>query len=131
MSRVRVTYHLDVAAHEAEARADAVAVEQTVEVPRSAVADRFFDDHVIGQVEALEPDPEGGYRAVLAYPVETTALDPAQLLNVIFGNSSLQDDVRCLDVDVPPAVLAAWMRSSKPRISRSRKPHRALSSGRW
>jgi ribulose-bisphosphate carboxylase large chain len=107
MNRLRVTYHLDVAADEAEARADAVAVEQTVEVPRSALAERFFDQEVIGQVEAIEADPEGGFRATLAYPVETTALDPAQLLNVIFGNSSLQHDVRCLDIDVPQAVRVA------------------------
>lgn len=107
MSRLRVTYHLDVPAGEAEARADAVALEQTVEVPRAALTGDFFDREVIGRVEALEPDPDGGFRATIAYPVEATALDPAQLLNVVFGNSSLQDDVRCLDVEPPPVVLAA------------------------
>lgn len=107
MSRLRVTYHLDAEGPEAEARADAVAVEQTVEVPRAALNDDFFAREVIGRVERIEPDPGGGSRATIAYPVEVTALDPAQLLNVIFGNSSLQDDVRCLDVEPPPELLAA------------------------
>lgn len=107
VSRLRVTYHLDVAADEAEARADALALEQTVEVPRSAAAEPFFEEEVIGRVEALEAEPGGGFRATVAYPLETTALDPAQLLNVIFGNSAQHNDVRCLDVEPPPALLAA------------------------
>ena len=58
MTRLRVTYHLDVRHDEAEARADAVAVEQTVEVPRAALTSGFFDEHVIGQVDLpLTPRP--------------------------------------------------------------------------
>jgi len=107
VSRLRVTYHLDVSAAAAEARADALAVEQTAEVPRAALTDDFFDREVLGRVESLEPAPEGGQRAVVAYPLETTAFDPAQLLNVVFGNSSLQDDVRCVDVELPGELLTA------------------------
>jgi len=61
----------------------------------------------MGWVRSVEPDPDGGQRAVIAYPVAATALDPAQILNVIFGNSSLHDDVRCIDVDFPPSVSKA------------------------
>jgi ribulose-bisphosphate carboxylase large chain len=104
---LRVTYRLDVPALQAEARAAAVALEQTVEVPRAAVRDAVVEDEVMGRVESVAPDPEGGHLATLAYPVATTSLDPAQLLNVIFGNSSLHADVQCIDVDPPASVLAA------------------------
>ena len=84
-----------------------MALEQTVEVPRSVVRDAFFEKEVMGAVESLAPAPESGFTATIAYPVATTALEPAQLLNVVFGNSSLHDDVRCLDVELPAAVAEA------------------------
>ncbi len=108
MDRLRVTYHLGVDPGVAEERAEAVALEQTVEVPRGVVRDPFFEKEVVGSVERLEPDPTGGFTATIAYPVDTTALEPAQLLNVVFGNSSLHEDVRCLDLDVPAAVAEAF-----------------------
>ena len=108
MELLRVTYHLDVDEASAEARAEAMAREQTVEVPREvALRDPVVAREALGRVEKLEEDPEGGIRATLAYPVATTALDVAQFLNVVFGNSSLHDDVRCLDIDPPPSLLAA------------------------
>jgi ribulose-bisphosphate carboxylase large chain len=104
---LRVTYHLDVRASEAAARAEAVAREQTVEVPRVAVRDPVVLREALGRVEGLEQDPEGGFRATLAYPVGATSCDPAQLLNVVFGNSSLHADVRCLDVEPGPELFVA------------------------
>jgi ribulose-bisphosphate carboxylase large chain len=107
VEHLRVTYHLAVADRLAEERAHEVAVEQTVEVPRVVVRDPFFEKEVMGRVEALERDPVGGWRATLAYPAHTTGFEPAQLLNVLFGNSSLHEDTRCLDFDAPPALLRA------------------------
>jgi ribulose-bisphosphate carboxylase large chain len=105
VERLRVTYHHDVAAAEALARAEEVAREQTVEVPRAALPGPRFEREVMGRVEAVAPDPTGGMLATIAYPVEATSRDPAQLLNVIFGNSSLHADVRCADIELPPELL--------------------------
>lgn len=105
--RLRVAYHLDVAAPEAEARAEEICREQTVEVPAVVVRDPFFAREVMGRVEGLEPASDGGFVATLSYPVAATALDPAQLLNVVFGNTSLQADVRCEDVELPAALCDA------------------------
>jgi ribulose-bisphosphate carboxylase large chain len=104
---LRVTYHLDVPAAQADARAEAVAREQTVEVPRAVVRDAVVEREALGRVERLEEDPAGGFRATLAYPIGATGLDPAQFLNVVFGNSSLHEDVRCLDVEPGPELAAA------------------------
>ena len=104
MELLRVHYRLDVEEFEAEARAEEIALEQTVEVPRQVVRDPRVEREALGRVEAVQPDPAGGQRATLAYPVGTTALDPAQLLNVIFGNSSLQPDVSCVDVELPETL---------------------------
>ena len=107
MELIRVTYILRVGAAEARARAEAIALEQTVEVPRSVVRDGFVEEQILGRVERVEPDGGDGYRAAIAYPAATTALDPAQLVNVMFGNSSLLDGVECADVELPPSVLTA------------------------
>lgn len=107
METMRVTYHLDVTAEEVDERAEALALEQTVEVPRVVVRDPFIEQQVMGAVESVEPDPDGGHRVTVAFPAGATALDPAQIVNVVFGNSSLHEDVQCLDVELPPGVLRA------------------------
>ncbi len=108
METLRVTYRLRVDADSAAARAEELAREQTVEVPRSAIVDRFVETEIMGRVEAIEPDPEGGHLVTIAYPAATTAFDPSQLLNVLYGNASLFPDVECVDADFPLSMLPAF-----------------------
>jgi ribulose-bisphosphate carboxylase large chain len=103
---LRVRYRLAGSAAAAEARAEEIAREQTVEVPRAALRDAKLVERIVGRVEAIEAD-ERGARITIAYPVATTALDPAQLLNVVFGMSSLQADVECVGIEPPPSLCAA------------------------
>jgi ribulose-bisphosphate carboxylase large chain len=104
---VRATYRLHVGAREVEARSEALHLEQTVELPREAVHDREVEREILARVESIQPDPGAGFRAVIAYPVATTAWDPAQLLNLLFGNSSLQPDVELVDVELAASLLDA------------------------
>lgn len=104
---LRVTYHLDVAPGQAESRAEELSREQTVEVPRAVVRDPVVEREALGRVERVDADPEGGFRATLAFPVGATGLDPAQFLNVVFGNASMHDDVRCVDVEPGPELAQA------------------------
>jgi ribulose-bisphosphate carboxylase large chain len=105
---LRVTYRLDVPATEAEARAEAVAREQTVEVPRAVVdRDPCLAEAIVGRVEAVAAGADGAMRATIAYPADTTAFDPAQLMNVVFGMTSLQPDAMCVDLEVPAGIASA------------------------
>jgi ribulose-bisphosphate carboxylase large chain len=104
---LRVRYRLDVAPAAAAARAEEVAREQTVEVPRSVVRDAFVEHHILGKVESVEIESDGSALATIAFPVESTALDPAQLLNVLFGMTSLHADAVCVDAEFPESVRAA------------------------
>ena len=108
MDALRVTYRLEVEAGEAESRAEAIALEQTVEVPRVVVRDPFVEAEILGRVESVAAVEEGASLATIAYPVATTALDPAQLLNVVFGMTSLQPDAQCVDVELPPSLLEVF-----------------------
>lgn len=105
---LRVSYRLDVPEALAAERAEAIALEQTVEVPRVVVRDRFVAEHVVGRVASLSPDEGGRMRAVIDYPLDALVPgDPAQLLGVIFGMTSLQPDAECVDVELPGALLDA------------------------
>lgn len=99
---LRVTYLVRAAAGDVAARAETLLLEQAVELPRAVAArDPWVAAHMLGCVEAIRAEGEDCYRVTLAQPLATTAGDPAQLLSVLFGNSSLQPDVLLADVELP------------------------------
>ena len=107
MEILRVSYRLAVPPGEAPARAEALAREQSVEVPRAVLRDPVATQRTLGRVESVEPLSETSALARIVFPLAATAQDPAQLLNVLFGNASLQGDVECLDAELPPSLLDA------------------------
>ncbi|MEM1058752.1 MAG: RuBisCO large subunit C-terminal-like domain-containing protein [Verrucomicrobiota bacterium] len=102
---IRITYHLQVPADQAEARAEALLLEQTVELPRAAVR-HHLARQLIGEVVSLQPLPDQPdvQEVVLEQPLAAAGTNTAQLLNVIFGNCSLQPDVALHDVELPEAA---------------------------
>lgn len=96
---IRITYLVRSDADHVRARADALLLEQTVELPRIALP--AASAPMVGQLEHIEPAGKGRYRVVILQPFAAAANDPAQLLNLIFGNSSLQADIVLEDVRLP------------------------------
>ncbi|MFA7666212.1 MAG: RuBisCO large subunit C-terminal-like domain-containing protein [Burkholderiaceae bacterium] len=107
--RLLVTYQLRCTAQEASARAHALAVEQSVEMPPEAIASETVRAHIPGRVEAIESDPDtpDTQRVLISLSAETVGNDPAQLLNMLFGNCALQPDVTLLDARLPEALSEA------------------------
>jgi ribulose-bisphosphate carboxylase large chain len=104
---IEVVYRVRVAASALDERAEALLLEQTVELPRSALHTPFVRDNLVGRVlstEAVGPDE---FRVTLAQPAIAAADDPAQLLNVLFGNCSLQPDIELEDVRLPAGLVGA------------------------
>ena len=100
MNRFAVTYRLVAGdAKEARARAEGIAYEQTVEVPPDVVPPGFVQDEIVGRIEELGPEGDGSFRAVISYSPDSAGPDVAQLLNVVFGNSSMQRGIRVLALD--------------------------------
>jgi ribulose-bisphosphate carboxylase large chain len=87
-------------------RAEALLLEQTVELPRAAIRSARVLESMVGRVVSAGPAEGGGHRVTLAQPALAAAADPAQLLNVLFGNCSLQPDIELLEVRVPAALAA-------------------------
>lgn len=106
--RLLAVYHVRSDANAVEARARAIAVEQSVEMPVGAIDDPFVLSEIVGQVEAIRPLDGALFEVRISYATETVGNDPAQLINMLFGNSSLQDDVVLHDAELPPGLAAAF-----------------------
>lgn len=107
--RIRATYRVHCADDGVEARARALALEQSIEMPLAAVRDDWIRETIVGRLEAMVRDPEldDAWRVTVSLSSRTTGAESGQLLNMLFGNSSLQPDVELLDAQLPPALLAA------------------------
>lgn len=100
--RFHVTYYLTTSdAAEARARAEAIALEQTVEIPRDVVPAGFIEDVILGRVEQVAPDG-AGFSARISYSPESCGAELPQLLNVVFGNSSIQRGIKVTALDLGP-----------------------------
>ena len=103
-----VTYHVTSDARSIEDRARAIAVEQSVEMPVSAIEDDFVRSEIVGRVEGIRTLDGRLFEVCIALNAETVGNDAGQLLNMLFGNTSLHDDVVLHDVEFPAAMVAAF-----------------------
>ncbi len=109
MDALVATYRLPAGSGaEARARAEAIALEQTVELPRAAVTDPFVERAFLGRVLEVRGVPGGGHVARIAYPVACFDGDPLLLLGVLFGNTSLQPGIELADLEIPPGTARTF-----------------------
>ncbi len=117
VATLRVTYLVRAAAGNVAARAEALLLEQAVELPRAVAArDPWVAAHILGCVEEIHAAGEDLWRVTLTQPLATTAGDPAQLLSVLFGNCSLQPDIVLADVELPDAAFD-WLPGPRAGIA--------------
>jgi ribulose-bisphosphate carboxylase large chain len=127
--RFTVTYHVRSPAAEIEARAQAIAVEQSVEMPLAAIDDPAVLTDIVGAVEGIDDRGDGTFAVRIGLATATVGGDAGQFLNMLFGNTSLLEDVTLADVAVPPALSQAFggprhgIASLRQRLG---KPHGAL-----
>lgn len=108
MSRITAVYRVRGDAAAIENRAQTIAVEQSVEMPVSAIDDRQVLANIVGQVEAIAPWGEGAFEVRIGLAAATVGPEAGQLMNMLFGNTSIHDDVTLEDVILPPTVTAAF-----------------------
>jgi ribulose-bisphosphate carboxylase large chain len=82
---------------DAESFAQNICIEQSVEMPPESVPDHVRSS--IALLHSLEKSTENRWKAIIHFPEFLADHDPTQLLNVVFGNSSLQPGIKVLDVD--------------------------------
>jgi ribulose-bisphosphate carboxylase large chain len=127
--RLTARYRVRAEANAIEERARGLAVEQSVEMPVAAIGDEQVLGEIVGEVRAIRDLGAGIFEARIGLNAKTTGDDAGQLMNMLFGNSSLHGDVSLRDVRLPAEMLEAF---GGPRHgleglrSRGRAPSRAL-----
>jgi ribulose-bisphosphate carboxylase large chain len=101
MERILATYRISASESESRARAEALAVEQSVEMPLAAIGDDSVLRDVVARVDSIRPHA-GEFEVVLGIAPATTGREASQLMNMLFGNCSLQPEVELIDVRFPP-----------------------------
>jgi ribulose-bisphosphate carboxylase large chain len=102
--RLEATYLVRCDARSIEERARAIAVEQSVEMPVSAIADDFVRSQIVGRVEVIT-EKDQLFEVRISLSAETVGDDPGQLINMLFGNTSLHEDVVLSDVSLPKELI--------------------------
>jgi ribulose-bisphosphate carboxylase large chain len=108
VSRLIATYHVRSDARAIESRARAIAVEQSVEMPLSAIEDQQILDEIVGRVDDIAEIAPGCFAVRIALSRATVGDDAGQLVNMLFGNTSLQDDVVLHDAVFPHDVVSPY-----------------------
>ncbi|HXF94378.1 MAG TPA: RuBisCO large subunit C-terminal-like domain-containing protein [Nitrospiraceae bacterium] len=114
-TRFQVTYHVRGAESEARAKAKLICIDQTVEAPEEILPAGTIRDEILGRIEAFRSLGTDRHEAVISFPIELLTHDCSQLLNVVFGISSLKRGVRVAEIALPEHVLRQW---SGPRFGR-------------
>jgi len=88
---LQAIYHTRGDARSIEARARAIAVEQSVEMPVAAIDDDYVKSEIIGRVEAIREQANGLFEVRIALSAATVGGDAGQLINMLYGNSSIKN----------------------------------------
>lgn len=107
-ARFTVTYHVRASASDIDARAQGIAVEQSVEMPLSAIENEVVLSDIVGTVEGIDEIGGGVFAVRIGLATATVGRDAGQLLNMVFGNTSLHDDVVLQDIAIPETLAEAF-----------------------
>ena len=102
MSHLVITY--EIYGDDAQAVAEAIRVEQTIEFPRD-LALQWIQDEVVGEILSIASIGPALSLVEIAFDVRTTGYELPQLLNVLWGNVSLFKGVRIRSMQLPDNLL--------------------------
>jgi len=77
-------------------------------MPVAAIDDAFVLSEIVGRVLAIEPIDQQTFEVRVALAASTIGNDPGQLVNMLFGNTSIHDDVVLYDVEFPAGLMEAF-----------------------
>ena len=101
------TYEIDGPEPHARTTAERICVDQTIEAEEHLLPPSLRSE-VLGQVQDLRAASGGRYEATIRFPGDLLSGDCTDLLNVVFGTSSLRGDVRLLSFTMTNGLLASW-----------------------
>ena len=107
MDRILATYRIAASESESRVRAEALAAEQSVEMPLAAIGDERVLKEIVATVESIRPHA-GEFDVVIGIAPSTTGNEASQLMNMLLGNCSMQPEVELVDVRFPDGYENAF-----------------------
>ena len=116
-SRFTATYRIAAPSYEeAKKLAFNICVEQTVECPYELVDGTPIADTIVGKIDDLKKADPGAYYATISYEPEAAGNEMAELINMLFGNTSLLPGIRLMSFELPESMYDNY---PGPRFGRS------------
>lgn len=107
-ARIYAVYHVKCDAAAVRERAETIALEQSVELPRAAVSAPHVIDEIIGEVTEINELAPSLFAVTIGLALATAPPEAGQLMNMLFGNTSLHEDVALADVRFPEGYAASF-----------------------
>nr|UOH28349.1 RuBisCO [Candidatus Magnetoovum sp.] len=108
MDTIDITYEITIRADEdIRTICREIALEQTVELPDELVQSAFIRKSIIGKVQSINQVNEKPhlYSVIIAYNPEISGHNIPQLLNLLYGNISLKNNIKIVNVAFPDSFL--------------------------
>ncbi|HXX57989.1 MAG TPA: RuBisCO large subunit C-terminal-like domain-containing protein [Thermodesulfovibrionales bacterium] len=109
--RITVTYVITAPSHDIEKVSEEIALEQTVEVPRSVVREERIFDEIVGKVISIEKTGSGDisrYLVRIAYPEIVTGFQVPQFMNLLYGNISFKPGIKITGINFSKDFVRAF-----------------------
>lgn len=103
--RFSVVYGIKGTLKEAKQKALDICIEQTIEFPYELVKDEYIKNTVVGKIKSIKKAGPSMFHAEITYDESTAGREFSQLLNVIFGNTSLKPGIRVECINLTPGIL--------------------------
>lgn len=98
--RFNVIYRVFGVESEVVTIANDICVEQTVEFPFECLPVGDIKDFIVGKIEEVERYDSESFTVKISYAVEIVGDEFTQLLNVLFGNISMRENIQLIDIEV-------------------------------
>ena len=76
-----------------------------MEFPPEQITNEGIRNGIVGAIASLAPLDPGRFEAVIRYPIEAAGTEFTQLINVLFGNVSIQPGIELADFRLPVSLL--------------------------
>jgi ribulose-bisphosphate carboxylase large chain len=110
--RIIASYKLSCIPEQAHSLSRFIAFEQTVELPERLIAAmpqaQILLESTVGSVHSLRQIAENAFEATISYRHELASKQLGQLLNLLYGNVSMHEGIRLMDVQLPDEVLGQF-----------------------
>ena len=100
-------YEIDGPESHARSTAERIGIDQTIEGEQELLS-ALMKDQILGRLESLHPTSGGRFHATIRYAGSLLGSDCSDVLNLLFGTSSLRGDVVLQSFSLTRGLLSSW-----------------------